>query len=358
MDTDRTEIPDEPPLPRYEQIKQAIRNYIHEQGLKPGDKVPTEAEWCRRFGWSRLTVSRAMNDLALVGVLTRVQGSGTYVAQPGQDRPVRVLISDVSLRPESDYTGPILSGICEAAGQAGVDIAYYHDGAIPGPAEAKNSKADGVLLLAPNLEDIPSILQLQSAGTPVVAMALRSRIGALATVCTDNFGGMQEAVRHLIQLGHRRIALATPGLTSSDVQERINGFSEACFEGGVAFDPAYRLLFDKPIGNAVLEAWFDSLPRRPTAIVCSYGLVFPLMHLAGSRGIRIPQDLSLVATHDSALFGTCVPTITVIRQPLKEMGRRGLAKLVRMLRDQDAGETDVVPMELVVRGSTAACGEQ
>jgi len=141
-------------LPRYEQVKHLILKDIQHRQLKPGDRLPTEAELCRQFGWSRLTIGRAMNDLVTMGVLTRVRGSGTYVAAPKMDRPPRILISDLALRPEGGYSGPIFAGIRDIAGLEKLDLAHYYDAGIPEPQAVLDSKADGVLLLAPQVEGV------------------------------------------------------------------------------------------------------------------------------------------------------------------------------------------------------------
>jgi DNA-binding LacI/PurR family transcriptional regulator len=80
-------------------------------------------------------------------------------------------------------------------------------------------------------------------------------------------------------------------------------------------------------------------------------LAFPLQHLLWSKNLKIPQDLSLIATDDSEMFQNCDPEFTVIRQPLKEMGRQSLSKLLTMLRGQDQGESEVLSNELVIRNS-------
>ncbi|MBP7868681.1 MAG: GntR family transcriptional regulator [Firmicutes bacterium] len=69
-------------LPLYFQLKQAIQERVDDGGLKPGDKIPTEAELQGSYGLSRTTVRLALRELELEGVLTRVQGKGTFVAEP------------------------------------------------------------------------------------------------------------------------------------------------------------------------------------------------------------------------------------------------------------------------------------
>jgi DNA-binding LacI/PurR family transcriptional regulator len=165
--------------------------------------------------------------------------------------------------------------------------------------------------------------------------------------------GTKQAVKYLISQGHKRIAFATQGLTSSDVQERLTGFHQAFFEAGLPVDPSCLLVFDKLFGISVLESWLDTLAPQPTAILCSASLAFPIQQMLWNRHLQIPTDVSIIVTDDSDLFRNCTPKLTVLRQPLYEMGCRSLNKLIKMLRGEDSGQPEILPMEFIVRESVA-----
>jgi DNA-binding LacI/PurR family transcriptional regulator len=342
-------------LPRYKQLKHLMLKQIRTGALKPGSQIPTEAELCRTYGWSRPTVSRALNELELEGTLTRIQGSGTFVATPNKspDVTLSIMICDASLNPENEYSGPIFEGIREVAAENRLDIVYYKQQLIPEPQVVAESGVDGVLLSAPHVDDMTAILKLQDVGKPVVAMAMRSRIKAITSVSTDNYDGLKRTVEHLTGIGHRRIALVTHGLSSSDVQERILGFQTGMRGANIELDPVWMLLSSDPITNKVLESWFDGLIPQPTAFIVCMSLAFPLLHLAWNRKLKVPKDLSIIVTDDSNLFRNSEPTLTAVRQPLYEMGRRGLTKLIDMIRGKDAGAAESIPMELILRGSVS-----
>lgn len=342
-------------LPRYKRLKQFMLEQIRCGALKPGDRIATEVELCKKYRWSRLTISRALNELELEGVLTRIQGSGTYVTNPAEQgtKSINIMVCDAPLSPESEYSGPIFHGIRDVAAENRLDVIYHKQTRIPEPEAVIETGVNGVLLHAPDMDDLPAILKLQEAGKPVVAMAMHSRIKTIASVSTENYEGMKHAVRHLAGIGHRRIALVTHGLTSSDVQERILGFQNEALESGIELNPAWMLLSNQPITNKVFESWFDGLDPRPTAFVVCMSLAFPLLHLAWSRQLKVPKDLSIIVTDESHLFSNCSPTLSVIRQPLYEMGRRGLMKLLEMIRGKDHGEAESLAMELILRDSVA-----
>lgn len=349
--------PENPPdLPRYRQLKELLLEQIQAGNLKPGSQIPTEAELCQTCGWSRPTVNRALRELEFEGVLTRIQGCGTFVATPRQSttKSLSILICDAALNPENEYSGPIFKGIREVAAENQLDIVYYKQERIPEPQVVKDSRVDGVLLSAPNVDDVTAILKLQEAGKPVVALSMRSRINTITSVSTDNYEGIKNAVRHLASLGHQSIALVTTGLASHDVHERLLGFQNGLHEADIPIDPSWLLISNEPIANPVLVSWFDSLHPKPTAFIVCISLAFPLLQLALSRRLRVPQDLSIVVTDDSELLSNTTPTLSAIRQPLREMGRRGLSKLLAMIRGNDAGNSETLAMKLVMRDSVAA----
>jgi GntR family transcriptional regulator of arabinose operon len=362
MSTDNLIKPDDfegdSTLPRYERLKQIMLDQIRSGSLKPGDRIPTEVELCKIYRWSRLTISRALNELELEGVLTRIQGSGTYVTTPAEqsNKSIDIMVCDAPLNPESEYNGQIFHGIRDVAAENRLDVVYYKQTRIPEPQAVIETGVDGVLLYAPNMDDLPAILKLQEAGKPVVAMAMHSRIRTISSVSTENYEGLKHTVKHLASLGHRRIALVTHGLASSDVQERILGFQNEVHESGIELNPNWMLLSNQPITNKVLESWFDGLEPRPTAFIICMSLAFPLLHLAWNRQLEVPKDLSIVVTDDSNLFCNCSPTLSAIRQPLYEMGRRSLVKLLEMIKGKDRGEAESLPMELVLRGSVSPPG--
>jgi GntR family histidine utilization transcriptional repressor len=81
------EQPEIPNVPHYERINKRIVEHIGSNGLKAGDRLPTEAKLCTQFGLSRQTIGRALNELTTEGVLARIRGSGTYVAEKTKVSP-------------------------------------------------------------------------------------------------------------------------------------------------------------------------------------------------------------------------------------------------------------------------------
>lgn len=301
-----------------------------------------------------MTITRALNELTWAGRLRRVQGSGTYVAEPGQQqsKATRILVSSLPFNGEDDYCGPLFAGIREEASARAVDIVYYMQPGIcvPEPT-AIPTGVDGVLCLSWRMEDLPRIVALHEAGIRVVGLALRSRTHHLPLLATDNFGGMQAAVNHLLENGHRRIAFSTVNMSNSDVFERLSSFQYTMAQAGIPVDPMYLQVSDWRRDIPFLEAWWRSMTPKPTALLLDGTDAPAVVAVLRRQNIQVPQDLSVIAVDEVQALRHHYPPLTVVRQPTYELGRRGLAKLIGMLSGEDDGSPEILPTELLLRDS-------
>jgi|SRR5579884_194547 len=341
---------------RYEQAKNTVARYIHRNRLKPGDRLPTEAQLQAQFGWSRVTINRALNELVWEGILTRVQGSGTYIAHPRHsNRTFRVMVSARPYEAQDDYCSPLFAGIREeAATQQTVHIVYYSEQPVPDSDTVYRLGADGVLALSWELDDLYAVQQLHQAGIPVVGLALRSRLAPLPLVCADNYGGMRDATRHLLDRGHRRLALVSMAIENSDGYERLLGFHAAMAQAEVPVDPALLLVGNTALEDTLLETWWQNLSPKPTALLLHGILAAAMLSVLQRHRVSIPQDLSVIVIDEMQVTHHFTPSLTVLRQSPYELGRRGLNKLIRMCCGEDEGLPEMLPTQLVPRDSVAA----
>jgi DNA-binding LacI/PurR family transcriptional regulator len=344
---------------RYEQAKHAVEHFIRRNGLKPGDRLPTETELRERFGWSRMTLNRALNELVWEGALTRVQGSGTYVAQPRRSaRTFRIMVSARPYNFQDDYCSPLFAGIREeAAAQHGVEILYHSQSAVPETDTVSERGATGVLALSWELDDLPALLRLHQAGVPAVGLALRCRFGALPLVSADHYGGVRRATEYLLERGHRRIAFVSISIRNSDVFERLLGFQAAMTQAEQTVDPALLLLDNTEMDDDLMEYWWRSLDSPPTALLLHGTVAAPMLAVLQRNNVRIPQDLSVIVIDEMQATRHFTPPLTTLSQSPYQLGRRGLGKLVEMLCGEDDGVPETLPTELIVRDSTAAVSE-
>jgi LacI family transcriptional regulator len=280
----------------------------------------------------------------------------------GARRPRRSGLIDLVLAGlDSPWAVEILRGVEEwgAAHETGVAVsAVRHGSARPASwtSGLASHDTDGVILVTSKLTSV-QLEQLRGAGIPLVVVdPVNPPPPDLPSVGATNWAGGLVATEHLIQLGHRKIgAIAGPAdyLCS---RARTDGYRSALERAGIEFDPALARSADfRHEGGFARGSELLDLPDRPTAIFAgSDQQAFGVYEAARQRGLRVPQDLSVVGFDDLPVARWVSPPLTTVRQPLSEMG----AAAANMLGDLILG----VPLrsnrvelstELTVRESTA-----
>jgi LacI family transcriptional regulator len=266
---------------------------------------------------------------------------------------------------DSPWAVEILRGVEDWAAlhETGVAVsAVRHGNARPASwtSALASHDTDGVILVTSALTDA-QLGQLRSAGIPLVVVdPVNPPPPDLPSVGATNWAAGLAATEHLLGLGHRRIgAIAGPGdyLCS---RARIDGYRSALERFGVPFDPALVCNGDfQHEGGFIRGGDLLSLPRRPTAIFAgSDQQAFGVYEAARQRGLRIPQDLSVVGLDDLPVARWVSPPLTTVRQPLAGMGRAAAQMLGELIAGLPLRPNRVeLSTELIVRESTAAPGE-
>ena len=128
---------------------------------------------------------------------------------------------------------------------------------------------------------------------------------------------------------------------------------------GLAFRPEWVFPGDFSLrsGSLAAEHWF-ALDHRPTAVFCACDqMAFGFISELSRRGIRVPDDISVAGFDDIEISGRFIPPLTTIRQPREDIGSVAAQMLIERIRSTESSpwpETDVLPVELVVRRSTAS----
>src|SRR3954470_3212106 len=193
-------------------------------------------------------------------------------------------------------------------------------------------QVDG-MLLAPTVGAVEFALPyLESQGVPVVLLDRFVDL-PLDQVGCDNEQPTARLVEHLVDKGHRRIAMAIgiPGLSTTD--ERVRGYRGALDRGGLAFDPALVAEghSQRDAARDAMHALLD-LPHPPTAVVSGNNfMTIGLLRAIAERGLTVPDDLALVAFDDFEWADLFAARLTVIRQPTTELGSRAVELLLSRL---------------------------
>lgn len=365
--------------PLYRRIQQEMRERIARGDWAAGQSLPSRVQLCEEFGTTRVTLDKAVHELVREGVLRSAKGSGTFIAA-GPGRPAlghtaaRTLRLGVTLgraapkkmleKPGADnfYFGPLFEGIRDAVAGRPVEMVYAHYDQSDYASFYRENSLDGVLLITPLLDELPTLHALADAQIPFVAVGMSSHSpadAALPSVDADNRQGACDAVRHLLKLGHRRIAMVNLATSQANHHDRLEGYRRALTAAGAPVNLGDLLLY--PIHEAErlderIQAWLSQSTASgglPTAIFAAdYLMAISTVRVLRRNGLRVPEDISVVGFDDPFSAEHLTPALTTIRQPVYQVGLRSAQRLLDSLRngEQPRG-AEVLPTQLIIRDS-------
>lgn len=218
-------------------------------------------------------------------------------------------------------------------------------------------RVDGVLLV-PATSSGEAVRTLQNQHIKVVVLDRRLTGVAVDVVRGASTGGARRLTEHLLGLGHRRIALLSGPESISVSMERAAGYRQALNDAGVEIAPNLMLFghFTVESGEAMTRAVVAARPR-PTAIVAANNFIaIGALRALRAAGLRVPQDLSVVAFDDLPETYAAEPFLTVAAQPAYALGRTAADLLLKRIEESGPNEPQeiVLPTQLIVRASTQA----
>jgi LacI family transcriptional regulator len=256
------------------------------------------------------------------------------------------------------YASGLLKGIMICAQREGFDVTFFT--AVWKSAEVsapplRDGRTDGILAIAPtqSTDILPGVCSL---GMPLVVISADP--GAeVANVDIDNRLGALLAVRHLVQLGHKRIAYLMGNEDLASFTPRRRGYLDALAEAEIPVSPGLMVVshFD---GSMAFEQASKLLRQQepPTAIFAGNdSIALGVIEAARCLGVQVPSQLSVVGFDDAPAALMVTPNLTTVRQPLREIGETATQLLIQYVREPETAQarTTLLPPELVVRGSTA-----
>jgi LacI family repressor for deo operon, udp, cdd, tsx, nupC, and nupG len=330
------------------------------------DERPTMADIARRAGVSVSTVSRALAGSPRVtaatrGRIARLAGDAGYVLNQvarglrlQRSRQILVILPTIA----NPFFAEVVLGVEEEAQARGYGVLVGNTSGAPEREQALGRHlltgvVDGLLVL---MGRIPSVLSDIAAAHRVVAISERVPGSGIATVTIDNAAAAQDAIVHLLQLGHRRIAHIAGRARSNVALQRTRGYRLALEAAGIASDEQLIVPGDFSVaaGEAGMHRLLE-LRARPSAVFCANDeMAVGAIRAARTRGLQVPRDLSVMGFDDVPVAAAYDPPLTTIQQPRHEMGRAAAALLIDQLARKRAtsGDAPYLPHRLVVRGST------
>jgi LacI family transcriptional regulator len=326
--------------------REQIRRLIACGKFRRGDQLPTYAELCDRFGFSLLTVQRAMGDLAKQGLVYRLHGKGCYVGSAITlgPRPLSqiglVFNASISLLLQAPYLNQMLTGILDACTTREIDLTILSLRTAKGhiPPSQLASQVDAVILLGIANEEYAS--EFADSNTPLVIVDNFFPDLPIDAVVLDNAAAVRSVIRHLIGLGHRRITFlrgyttnpfTNTRMESSDACERNNEYLAEMKAAGLA-DEIRVIEASVSQENDAVAAVKSSLP--PTAFVMdSAPSALRLYRRLTAEGLNIPQDISVagIAGTESDISSSGIP-LTFCKANFQYMGVLAIETLERRCR--------------------------
>lgn len=316
------------------------------------------------------TVSRVLNDEVSVSDATRqhvqavidqlgyVPNLSARRLKSGKSRSLALVLPLVT----SSYASKLLSCVLAEARSHGYSLLVLED-RMDEPDGLKfikrtilDRQADG-LLIAPPGADNPQLIEfVRERDVPLVLITPSFANPSYSSIeVTDRKGGY-EATRYLLELGHRRIAHITTLKSEQFSHERLAGYLDALREAGVP--PDASLIQD---GQNTVEGGYDAAlalldcPQPPTALFAgSDETALGAMNAFWQRGLRVPEDVSLVGFDDAPIARQVFPALTTVSQAIDEIARVAVNKLVGAVEGHSV-ETESLPIStrLIIRQSCA-----
>lgn len=323
----------------------------------------------REAGVSVATVSRACNGSAAVTEDTRrhvldIAARLGYTPHgaarsliTNRTSTIGVLLPDLY----GEFFSEVIRGVDQAAQRGGYHllVSSSHDESreIVAAFRAMRGRVDGLLVMSPDLDARAAVHEFTDR-FPVVLLNCPAEADRYDSIVIDNLDGARAIVRHLIELGHRRIAMITGRERNYDSVERRRGFREVVREAGIAGEDALEITgdFSEASGFRAAAALLEA-PRRPTAIFAANdSMAIGALSALRAGSLRVPEDISVAGFDDIPMAQYMNPPLTTVHVDISALGALATERLLSHMREvpEHVHRQEVVSCTLVVRGSSAS----
>ncbi len=351
--------------PKYQRVIDWVKESIASGKLQYGDRMPSEKELSEQFGLSRQTIRHATGELVNQHLVTRVQGSGTYVGSTYM--PIReekyMSVAVVSTFYESYIFPPTLKGIESVLSSNGytMQVSFTDNRIHREETILKNillkDNVDGIIVEAaksalPN-PNLPYFKEIQERHIPVIFFNAKYPELDAPCVRLDDVEVARRATDLLIEKGHRKIGAI---FKADDGQGRLRyqGYVDAMMKAGLDFDQTNIVWIDTPenlelhkIGEYILHRLDDC-----TGVVCyNDDVACQLMDIADRNGMNLPEDLSIVGIDDANIASISKVPITTFPHPKEMLGAKAAENLLKMIENPEFDGNYLFTAEPVIRAS-------
>ena len=344
--------------PKYRQVYEDLLSAIKSGSFQPGHRLPSEAELGKHYDTSRITVAKAVNELQILGLVSRRAGSGTRVLAPATStgRVFGLLIPDLG---RTEIFEPICHGMMQSPLSKPHSLLWGHS---MGEAAQQENEAEHLcdqyvrqrvsgVFFAP-LEFTPAkdavnnriVAALDHAGIQIVLLDrcyapcfLRSKYDLVGI---DNRRAGFLITHHLLGHGVKRIAFVAKPLSASTVVSRIAGYREALFATGVHLERDLVRRGDPDDPDFIRKVLKEC---RPEAIVCANDFIAGrVMASLASRGVRVPQEMRIVGIDDVKYASLLPVPLTTQHQNCADIGAMAMATMLQRIENSNLPTRDIL----------------
>jgi LacI family transcriptional regulator len=320
----------------------------------------------QRAGVSTSTVSRVLNDTCPVDagkrrrVLAAVEELG-YSPDPAarsllnkRTGAIGVLLPFVGAEFFSDF----LTGLDEAAQAENyfLIISTSHRGKeeFRAAMQTMEKRVDGMIVMAPELNGDAAMVP--QSGRRLVLVNTYFDDGLYHAINFDNFGGSYQVTKHLLEAGHRNIAIIKGPTEARDARERTRGYRDAMAEYGFddTSDLEYQGEYTQEAGYRATRTLLTDADPRPTAIVCANDYcAMGALRALNEAGISIPEEMAVTGFDGITSGQYTQPSLTSVKVPMHTIGMLAVHRLVELIEGKDVSpRREIVPVAVIVRGSS------
>jgi len=273
----------------------------------------------------------------------------------GRSLTVGVVVTNIA----DPFVAGVVSGIEDLAEQHGYSVFLADSNSDPEREvrvvrSFEERRVDGIIVTSSRVGAL-YVPVMEQMHVPVVLLNNQHPSEFANSVVIDNVEASFAATRHLTQLGHRRIAYIGDRFGHQSDTDRLAGYRRAVEQSGTEFAAELVVHGDgKPEGGEQAMSQLLELPNPPTAVFCYNDMsALGALRQIRARGLRIPQDVSVVGFDDLFFDVYLDPPLTTVRQPMRQMGHMAMETLLQILGGEQHTHNVKVPGELIIRGSTA-----
>ncbi|MDD5644373.1 MAG: GntR family transcriptional regulator [bacterium] len=343
------------------QLTEVLRNKIRDHTYKPGEMIPSEEKISKLYQVNRATVRKAIAELIKEKLLYAVPATGTFVSEPekvvssvsaeNKNLTFCWIIKAYGLSVLGPYHMDILTSIQSELSKNNNHL-VFQDISKNGEFQYSNHWS-GYFLIGELPDDI--INKCYASELPCVFIDSKQK-NKRPSVISENYEGAKDAVKHLLGLGHRRIAYIHSDIESFVSNERFRGYIDALKEAEIPIDRNITAVGNMQVEGSIKAT--EKILKDASDITAIFAVndetAIGALKVLSSKGLSVPKDVSIIGFDDIGWAKHSIPPLTTVRISRPEIAFYSVRLMMDMIeRETVCTPTISMPTELIVRESTA-----